>query len=561
MSACMFGSPYATLSDPIGISSQSASNPYGALFGGVQAGWEYVFPSRLMLGIEADISFPNYEEPRRSCPTGPPRPAMPARNTSGWHRCAGASATTSAPGRPYLTGGIAWMSTRYSRIDLTTGNEDANPANIRVGWTCWAPASTTASIRRWSARAEYLYTKLQSLRLRLRLRPGALRHAIRPSPRALRTELPLRRGRGEEDQERSRPGQSSNFMARPCSSTRAIRRSTHRMTAPTACRPPARAAQTWGTVGLPRRAPVGGRRVLLQPRAAAGLRRRADHRRRRLPQRRGAARLPLPALQHLAPVRAPDLRAGRRAREGRERPRPARAANATSRASPSRRANSPCRTSSTTTRTPTIRASISSTGRSVVGRRVRLSGRQRRLQLGHHRRAEPADWAVRGGLFLVANQPSTDVYDLAVLSRNGVVGELEMRYRPFDRAGTTRLGVWATTAFTGGYADAVALANLNPSLSANDTIASTRQTRTKYGFYFSIDQEITDSTRRLRPLQLERRAQRNPGLHRHRRQHLGRHVPSREIRGTGPATRSASAAPSTRSRPATPPTWRPAGSA
>ena len=103
------------------------------------------------------------------------------------------------------------------------------------------------------------------------------------------------------------------------------------------------------------------------------------------------------------------------------------------------------------------------------------------------------DWAVRGGLFLVANQPSTDVYDLAVLSRNGVVGELEMRYRPFDRAGTTRLGVWATTAFTGGYADAVALANLNPSLSANDTIASTRQTRTKYGFYFSIDQEITDS--------------------------------------------------------------------
>jgi high affinity Mn2+ porin len=58
----MFGSPYATLSGPIGISSQSASNPYGALFGGVQAGWEYVFPSRLMLGIEADISFPNYVE-------------------------------------------------------------------------------------------------------------------------------------------------------------------------------------------------------------------------------------------------------------------------------------------------------------------------------------------------------------------------------------------------------------------------------------------------------------------------------------------------------------------
>ena len=58
----MFGNATATLSDPIGIGSQSATNPYGALFGGVQAGWEYVFPSRLMLGIEADFSFPNYED-------------------------------------------------------------------------------------------------------------------------------------------------------------------------------------------------------------------------------------------------------------------------------------------------------------------------------------------------------------------------------------------------------------------------------------------------------------------------------------------------------------------
>ena len=92
------------------------------------------------------------------------------------------------------------------------------------------------------------------------------------------------------------------------------------------------------------------------------------------------------------------------------------------------------------------------------------------------RRLRDSPHFILGLNFLVANQTGTDVYDLAVLSRNGVVGELEMRYRPFDRAGTTRLGVWATSAFTGGYADAVALANANPSLTANDTIASTRQT-------------------------------------------------------------------------------------
>ncbi len=44
MSATCSAPRSATLGDPIGISSQSATNPYGALFGGVQAGWEYVFP-------------------------------------------------------------------------------------------------------------------------------------------------------------------------------------------------------------------------------------------------------------------------------------------------------------------------------------------------------------------------------------------------------------------------------------------------------------------------------------------------------------------------------------
>jgi high affinity Mn2+ porin len=36
----MFGNASATLGDPIGISSQSATKPYSALFGGVQGGWE-----------------------------------------------------------------------------------------------------------------------------------------------------------------------------------------------------------------------------------------------------------------------------------------------------------------------------------------------------------------------------------------------------------------------------------------------------------------------------------------------------------------------------------------
>ena len=154
----MFGSAYATLSDPIGISSQSASNSYqGALFGGVQAGWEYVFPSRLMLGIEADISFPNYEEASkvlsyRATPTG-----YASEEYEFMASLRGRLGYDIGAWTPYVTGGLAWMSTRYSRIDLTTGNEDANPANIRVGYTAGAGLDYRLDSR-WSARAEYLYT-------------------------------------------------------------------------------------------------------------------------------------------------------------------------------------------------------------------------------------------------------------------------------------------------------------------------------------------------------------------------------------------------------------------
>ncbi len=64
------------------------------------------------------------------------------------------------PWTPFVTGGIAWASTRSSRTDLTTGNEDASPSNIRAGYVLGLPASTTKLDSNWSARAEYLYTSL-----------------------------------------------------------------------------------------------------------------------------------------------------------------------------------------------------------------------------------------------------------------------------------------------------------------------------------------------------------------------------------------------------------------
>ena len=71
---------------------------------------------------------------------------------------------------------------------------------------------------------------------------------------------------------------------------------------------------------LSERPALGRRRGLLQSRTAAGLRPERHRRPRRIFQRRGAeVELPLPALQHLAAVCAPDLRIRRRAGRARQR--------------------------------------------------------------------------------------------------------------------------------------------------------------------------------------------------------------------------------------------------
>ena len=60
-----------TLFDP---NPTAADSSFGGLFGGMQFGYNYRLPSRLLVGIEGDFSFPNYLDDgivaSRSTPTG-----------------------------------------------------------------------------------------------------------------------------------------------------------------------------------------------------------------------------------------------------------------------------------------------------------------------------------------------------------------------------------------------------------------------------------------------------------------------------------------------------------
>jgi high affinity Mn2+ porin len=486
----MFGNANATLSDPMGIGSQSATNPYGALFGGVQAGWEYVFPSRLMLGIEADFSFPNYEDASK---------VLSYRATSSGYASEEYEFMASLRGRlgydigawtPYLTGGIAWLSTRYSRIDLTTGNEDANPGNIRLGYTVGAGIDYRLDSR-WSTRAEYLYTNFNLSGFVFGSAPA--RYDTQYDLHRVRFGLNYRFGEVEEKSTRNDRGPGSFEVH---GQTVFVYQGYPPINAPydgvNSLPAVGQSRETWATSGfLGVRLWEGGEFYynpeLLQGygvalSAGAGGFPNGEAQRAFPYPRYSTSRLFLRQTFGLGGEREKvesDLGqlSGERdisritVQAGKFAVQDVFDNNAY--------ANDP--------RVDFLNWSLWAAGAfdypaDSVG-----------YSWGFVAELNQPSWAVRAGYFLVANQPDTNVYDLALISRNGYIGELEMRYKPFDRAGSTRLGVWMTSAFAGSYADAVTLAAANPSLTANDTIPLTRQTRTKYGFYISMDQEITDS--------------------------------------------------------------------
>ena len=64
------GRANSTLSDP---EPTASTNPFNSHYGGLQAGYNYVLPSRLLLGIETDITFPSFLRMAGFSPAGRPR--------------------------------------------------------------------------------------------------------------------------------------------------------------------------------------------------------------------------------------------------------------------------------------------------------------------------------------------------------------------------------------------------------------------------------------------------------------------------------------------------------
>jgi high affinity Mn2+ porin len=97
------------------------------------------------------------------------------------------------------------------------------------------------------------------------------------------------------------------------------------------------------------------------------------------------------------------------------------------------------------------------------------------------------DWALRGGVFQVPQQPNSDVL---TFKTGGAIVELEERYTLLGRAGKLRLGAFANRGFTGNYDQALAIA-ANPAIDVNSAMLLTRAQRWKYGLYGNLEQAVT----------------------------------------------------------------------
>jgi len=487
----LFGNATATLADPIGGASAGGISPYGAFFGGVQAGYEHYFPSRLMLGLELDMSFPGAEDLAQ---------VMSYRATGAGTANEQLEYLASLRGRvgyalgswtPFVTGGVAWASTRVARTDLETGNDDAMPNNVRLGYVLGAGVDYRFDSH-WSARAEYLYTSLPLTGFSFASAPA--RYDSLYDLHRIRFGLNYHFGQGDstKDEKADRGPGSWEIHGQTTFIFQGYPPFGAPYDGPNSLPAEGQSRETWTVsaflgvrlwkggelyynpellqgFGVADTTGAGGypngeaqksnfpypryntsRLFLRQEIGLGGEREKVESEYGQLSGERDVSRVTL----QIGKYSVKDIFDGNPYAED--------------------------------PRVDFLNWSIWASG-AFDYPADRLG-----LTWGFMAELNRPSWAARAGYFLVGNEPNANTFDLALFSRGGYVGELELRYRPYDRPGSVRFGTWLNSAFSGSYNEAVALAAMTPGLTANDTIAQTRRGRTKYGFYVNLDQELTD---------------------------------------------------------------------
>jgi high affinity Mn2+ porin len=98
-------------------------------------------------------------------------------------------------------------------------------------------------------------------------------------------------------------------------------------------------------------------------------------------------------------------------------------------------------------------------------------------------------WAFRAGYFLVPVVSNDNRYDSHIIDRGEYIAELELRYAIAEQPGKLRLMGWLNRANAGSYAEAVTLPLASPNY---PDITLTRRVRNNYGFVVNVEQAISE---------------------------------------------------------------------
>ena len=156
--AYSMGRATSTLTD---LSPSVVGNAFSSLYGGVQAGYNYVFPSRLLLGAEADITFPNFFENGTIFTAGTIQGTTVTDQIDYIATLRGRFGYAFDHWLIYGTGGLAWSQARFGETPGIASNED-KILLTRTGWALGLGAEV-AIAPNWTARIEYLNDRFRTV--------------------------------------------------------------------------------------------------------------------------------------------------------------------------------------------------------------------------------------------------------------------------------------------------------------------------------------------------------------------------------------------------------------
>ncbi len=135
----------------------------GSFFAGLQGGYNYMLSNRLLLGAEADASFPAWPNLAGISIGGTSTFTSPTFGAESYSETVLSSGTVRgrigyAPGNWlfYATGGFAWTYDQLTLTQLASG-ATASPNLWRLGWAAGAGIEAPVAPH-WTARLEYLFT-------------------------------------------------------------------------------------------------------------------------------------------------------------------------------------------------------------------------------------------------------------------------------------------------------------------------------------------------------------------------------------------------------------------